>query len=417
MSIGYSCLTVGVQNTELKSCTMKNADNEKLTRLIEHNLNSLENTIDYNNANNIKLFRISSGLIPFGSSSVNSLPWQDIFAGRFRIIGEKIVKSNMRVSMHPGQYTVLNSPNEEVVNKAVEDLKYHSLVLDCLNVGPVHKIVLHIGGAYNDKELAVSRFKKNYLLLDENIKKRLVIENDDKIFNIQDVLEIGNVMNIPVIYDNLHNSVNPHDNKGDDFWIDECKKTWKSNDGKQKVHYSQQNPLKKKGSHSETIRINEFMNFYNMTEGERLDIMLEVKDKNLSCVKCINCTSAKKDIKLLEKEWSRYKYSVLEKSPNDYLKIRELLKNKNIYESLEFYGILENAMAKETQTGHAVNAAQHVWGYFKDKASETEKSQFTKLLDKYFRSEGTLLFVKNYLKKLSAKYEEEYLLNSYYFIL
>jgi UV DNA damage endonuclease len=323
----------------------------------------------------------------------------------------------MRVSMHPGQYTVLNSPKEDVVERAVEDLIYHNRFLDCLNDGRDSKIILHIGGVYGDKKSAVMRFMDNYKLLDDRIKSRLVIENDDKSFNIKDVLDTGIKLNIPVVYDNLHNATNPYDNSSDDFWIRECSKTWNLRDGRQKVHYSQQNQDKKKGSHSETIGITEFMDYYRSVAGENLDIMLEVKDKNISCIKCINSTVQHGNIKYLEKEWSRYKYSVLEKSSEGYLKIRQLLKNKSVYDAVSFYNILECAMSKREEKGHAINALHHVWGYFKDLATENEKNRFMKLVDGYMKSETSLQTVKSYLKKLTIKYNQEYLKSSYYFTL
>ena len=417
MSIGYACLTIGVQNTDLKSCMIKNASNSKLTELIAHNLNSLENMIDYNIKNNIKLFRISSDLIPFGSNKINNIHWWEIFAGEFQNIGKKIIESNMRVSMHPGQYTVLNSPNTEVSAKAIDDLNYHARVLDSLGVGSEHKIILHIGGIYNDKNLSAERFIFNYSKLDEKVIRRLVIENDDKSFNIQDVLDIGTALSIPVIFDNLHNEINSFDkNKSEIYWIDKCKSTWHEKDGKQKIHYSQQNPLKKSGSHSETIRINEFMNFYDSLRTKDIDIMLEVKDKNLSTIKCINCISPDKRVSTLETEWSKYKYSVLEKSQSDYLEIRKLFRNKNDYPALEFYNILENAMQKPTDIGNSINAAQHVWGYFKNIATEKEKNDFIKSINNYEQNKTTIIAVKNKLKKMAVKYEQIYLLNSYYFL-
>lgn len=130
----------------------------KLLDLISHNLNSLQNIIHYNIKNNIKLFRISFDLIPFGSNDVNKLPWWDIFSVQFLKLGEKIRNNGMRVSMHPGQYTVLNSPNVEVVKRAIADLNYHAKVLDSLCVPSEHKIVLHVGGIYNEKERAIERF-------------------------------------------------------------------------------------------------------------------------------------------------------------------------------------------------------------------------------------------------------------------
>lgn len=59
MSIGYACLTIGVLNTNLKSCNAKNVCDEKLLDIIEHNLRSLENMIAYN----IKIVYISLELV------------------------------------------------------------------------------------------------------------------------------------------------------------------------------------------------------------------------------------------------------------------------------------------------------------------------------------------------------------------
>lgn len=418
MNIGYACLTIGVPNTDMKSCIMKNATNDKLKELIDINLKALNNILDYNIQNDIRLFRISSDLIPFGSSQVNLLPWWEIFEKEFQLLGKKIKDYNLRVSMHPGQYTVLNSPDDGIVQRAIADLDYHSKVLECLQTGSEHKIILHIGGAYNDKEKAMERFRTNYLKLEDSIKKRLVIENDDKIYNISEVLTIGKNLGIPVVFDNLHHSANPSkENKLEREWIYECSKTWRSEDGPQKIHYSQQNTLKKPGSHSEGIKIAEFMDFYNRLQGMDPDIMLEVKDKNLSAVKCINSTAHNKSILALESEWSRYQYSVLEHSQNDYQAIIELLKDKSSYPAFNFYQIIEEALQKPLNVGEAMNAVMHVWGYFKDVVSGSDKDKFLNELNDYRLGNQTLAGIKNLLWKYSVKYQRDYLLNSYYFIL
>lgn len=415
MNIGYACLVVGVPDTNFKNCILKNVSEARLKDLITHNLKSLENIIDYNISNNIKLFRISSDLIPFGSSPINIIPWQELFFSQLQRIGEKIKSSDMRVSMHPGQYTVLNSPNSEVVERAIDDLIYHTRVLDSLEVGTEHKIVLHIGGIYNDKQLAIKRFVSHFKELDDTVKQRIVLENDDRLYNIADVLEIGMLLNTPVVFDNLHNEINPCNKRmSDTYWINECKKTWRQKDGDQKVHYSQQEPLKKPGSHSNTIGINEFIDFYETIERKDIDIMLEVKDKNLSAIKCINCRS-NKGIKALELEWSKYKYTVLEKSPSDYLEIRSLLKDKSSYPAVCFYSIIEAALQKPHETGHSINALQHVWGYFKDIASDKEKESFIKKVQGCQQGKTTVTSIKNVLRKMAVKYEQTYLLDSYYF--
>jgi len=418
MSIGYACLTVGVPQTDQKSCIQKNASETRLLELIAYNLSALDKIIDYNIKNNIKLFRISSDIITFGSSPVNSLPWREIFSTQLLEIGNKIQSSGIRVSMHPGQYTVLNSPHEDVVKRAIDDLNYHTKVLDSLDVGAEHKIVLHIGGIYNDKKQAINRFVSNYNYLDDSVKQRLVIENDDKSYNINDVLEIGTNLNVPVIFDNLHHKINSvNKNEGDSYWIHECKNTWKEKDGNQKIHYSQQNPLKKIGSHSNSIGINEFIDFYEKLDRNDIDIMLEVKDKNLSAMKCINATSIDKKMKALELEWSKYKYTVLESSPNNYLEIRKLLCDKNAYPAIPFYNLIEDALQNEITIGNSINTALHIWGYFKDVAIDKEKNKFFDLMDAFKQGNTTLPTIKNYLWRMADKYQRTYLLDSYYFVL
>ena len=418
MNIGYACLTVGVPHTDQKSCMMKSVSDEKLAQIIAYNLNSLEHIIDYNIKNNIKLFRISSDLIPFGSSKVNQLPWWDVFSSEFKRIENKIHSSGMRVSMHPGQYTVLNSPKEEVVERAIDDLNYHAKVLDSLHVGPEHKIVLHIGGIYQDKSEAINRFVANYSRLQETVKQRLVIENDDKSYNIYDVLEIGKKQSIPVVFDNLHNKINAYPNGMNEYdWIRECNTTWRKEDGNQKIHYSSQAALKRPGSHSNSIPIDEFIKFYKGLENSKIDIMLEVKDKNLSAVKCINCTTKNEKVLALELEWSKYKYTVLEHSNANYLAIRRLLRDKKSYPATQFYSLIEEALQEEIVLGGSINAAQHVWGYFKECTSDKEKEQFLVSLEKFRQGKTSLRTMKNFLWKLSVKYQQPYLLDSYYFVL
>lgn len=418
MSIGYACVTEGVPGTSFKTCRMDNATKERLEELIAHNLKSLENMIDYNIQNNIKLFRISSDIIPFGSSPVNTLEWWDIFAKEFEAIATKITKHHIRISMHPGQYTVLNSPNPEVVDRAVLDLEYHTKFIRCLGGGRENKLVLHIGGVYGNKKQAMERFASSYRKLAQDIKDHLVIENDDRSYTIKDVLEIGEALEIPVVFDNLHHAINTCDQAHDDlYWLNRAKGTWKEKDGRQKIHYSQQDPDKKPGSHSQTTRINEFVAYYEAIKGEQIDIMLEVKDKNLSAVKCINTVTNERKINKLEREWGKYKYTILESAPSNYAAIRQLLKDKKAYPAIAFYNLIEEGMDKELTIGNAINGALHVWGYFKNTASEKEKETFLKSIKAYEEGNTTIKRVKNILWKLSVKYQEPYLLDSYYFVL
>lgn len=408
---GYACLTIGVPGTGLRSLQQKNADRQTLMSVTEHNLRALDRMLDYNLLEGIGLFRISSDIIPFASSPVNDLPWWSIYGAQMRQLGQKI-SSAIRVSMHPGQYTVLNSLNADVVQRAVLDLEYHTRFLDNLETSYASKIVLHIGGLFADRSKSMDRFCANYQKLDMRIKRRLVIENDERLFNIGDALAINSRIGVPVVFDNLHHQLNPPESERTVAeWISLCRATWGRQDGRQKIHYSQQAPGKKPGAHSESISARRFLEDITVLDRD-LDIMLEVKDKNLSAVKCINLLKEKGKIADLEREWQKYKYEVLAKSPTIYREIRELLKDKNSYPAFEFYQLLEKAAANTIEPGHVINAAQHVWGYCKKQATEQEKKQFTSRLERYAAGRLSDRALKMFLWRLAEKYDQKYLLQS-----
>jgi UV DNA damage endonuclease len=117
----------------------------------------------------------------------------------------------------------------------------------------------------------------------------------------------------------------------------------------------------------------------------------------------------------IEQEWSKLKYVVLEKSPQLYNEIRQLLTVKVGYSKDEFLRLIELALNLEENSGHAINALQHVWGYFKKVASVEEKAAFEKKLRDYVSGSESLSELKSYLHVLSVKYDRKYLLKSYYF--
>ena len=414
MKIGYASLTKGIYKTNFKTTRLKNANEKNLLKVIEHNLDILDRIIDYNIRMGIYMFRISSNIIPFGSSPVNKIIWEKIFKEKFEIISKKIKENKIRVSMHPGQYTVLNSPREEVVVKAIEDLEYHNRFLDALKMDMTNKIILHIGGVYGDKEDAIRRFEKNYKILSKGIKSRLIIENDDKSYNIGDLLGIAIRNKIPLVYDNLHNELNPFDESKDDkYFIKLANKTWTIYDGVQKIHYSQSSNNKKIGSHSETINLEIFSDFLKGLPN--VDIMLEVKDKNISAIKVNNLINPKKSIKDLEEDWARYKYNILEHSPAIYEEIRKLLKDKKSYPVIEFYSLVDKSLSIEASEGNIINALSHVWGYFKNQASEGEKKKYESYIKYFKKGDYSIGAVKKLLLEMAVKYENKYLLESYYF--
>lgn len=417
MKIGYACLVVGVPDTTMKTTRKANATDERLTELIQNNLASMENMIDYNIKHGIKMYRISSDIIPFGSDlEMNQLDWVNLFTENLKQLGKKIRDHDIRISMHPGQYTVLNSLDEGVVNRAVVDLEYHTQFLDALEVNDSHKIILHIGGVYGDKDAAKSRFIEVYKRLSDRVRARLIIENDHSLYTVSDVLEISEATGAPVVYDNLHNACNPSDpTVSDAEWIKKAKETWKSADGRMKIHYSQQKTGGRLGAHTDTIYIEPFMAFYEEVAPLNVDIMLEVKDKNLSAVKANLATTDNPQIKDLENEWARYKYAVLGHSPINYQAIRTLLKDKSAYPVVEFYRLIEEALDTAPQKNIELNGLDHVWGHLKNKATDKEATRFSKMKEQWLVDEIKLSRLKKWLYRLAEKYNETYLLQSLYF--
>jgi UV DNA damage endonuclease len=349
---------------------------------------------------------------------VNSIAWWHDYREYFEMLGDKIKKAGMRVSMHPGQYTVLNSKNPEVVDKAILELQYHARVLDTLGVDQSHKLILHIGGVYGNKPEAANDFIRAYRNLPEEVKRRLIIENDDRSFTIEDVLQISEVCGAPVVFDNLHHHINPPREQCTDYeWILRCSHTWKSVDGKQKMHYSQQKEQALPGSHSDTIFIDPFLEYYQQIKDLAPDIMLEVKDKNLSAVKCNHFLQPEATGKQLEAEWARYKYYILSKDARAYQRIRELLKDKEAPVAKEFYHIVENALLSTENPGAQVNAAQHVWGYFSKDCTASQKKRFETLMENYTQGKTSINMVKNHLLKCAVAFKQDYLIHSLYFYL
>jgi UV DNA damage endonuclease len=287
MNIGYVSIIMSEPGLKMKSCILKNASEENLIKLIKHNLEILDKILDYNFKNKVFVFRISSGFIPFASHPINKIDWCKMFKKDFLALGKKAKKYGIRLSMHPGQYTTLSSPNKNIVKKSILDLKYQTKVLDCMGLDSKNKIILHIGGKYEDKKQSMERFIKEYNKLPQNIKKRLVIENDDRNYTVEDVLYISSQTSIPVLFDYFHHLLNHEGDLNTIEVLKKCMATWKKDrDGIAKIHYSQQAKENISGSHSLTISVPEFLEFYK-TLPDNVDIMLEVKDKDISALKCI----------------------------------------------------------------------------------------------------------------------------------
>lgn len=284
--MAIACINQSLECRSSNTFRLKNYSKNRLIKVIEGNLDCLEKILEFNKSSGIFFFRITSDLVPFASHPIMDTDWQAYFNDRFRILGNFIKENEMRITMHPGQYTVLNSHNSLVYEKSVNEIEYHVEVLDLMGLNASAKILVHIGGVYGDKKKSMDRFINKYNSLTKKIKRRLVIENDDKSYTFRDCMHIHETTNIPVVFDVFHHAcLNHGESLQDCFNI--IPKTWKKIDGTPIVHYSSNHPTKGKGSHAETIDLDDFRNFIEMTKNYEFDLMLEIKEKEIAALKAI----------------------------------------------------------------------------------------------------------------------------------
>lgn len=275
-------------NTELPSSSrtfrLAGYSEQKMLEISHSNISSLENILHWNEEHGIHLFRITSNLIPFGSHPVNSGAWKKAFGRDFERIGGFIRANGMQVSLHPGQYTILNTPDREYLASVLRDLDYHASMLDLMGLDAKHKIVVHGGGAYKNKKLSLRLLQSRITGLPHEIRQRLAMENDELVFHAEDILALCRETGLPGILDVFHHEVLPSFSGADIRTILLLfGQTWAG--GRQKIHYSEQDPEKRRGSHSQSIDVSRFGKFLDIVRDLELDIMLEVKDKQSSVLK------------------------------------------------------------------------------------------------------------------------------------
>lgn len=282
MKIGYPCINNSINCTPNRTFRLRSYSKELMIEKIGQNIDCLEKTLNYNIEHGLLFFRIGSGLIPFASHEICDFNWRKHFKKDFSRIGSMINKNKIRISMHPDQFVVLNSKKKDVVEKSIKEIDYHCNVLDTLNLDEKAKVQIHVGGLFNDREKSKKRFIEVYDSLSKKQKKRLVIENDDRLFSVKDCLDINRETNIPIIFDSFHHQcLNHKESFSEAFSL--CAKTWKTTP---MVDYSSQYPNGRKGRHVYSIDMKKFSYFVKQI-GDA-DIMLEIKDKEKSALKAFN---------------------------------------------------------------------------------------------------------------------------------
>lgn len=297
MKIGFPSINYEVNCKPNKKFKLQSYSEKIFLDTVKSNLECTKKTILENIKQDYLFFRISSDIVPFASHPICKVNWQKEFQKEFKEIGKIIKKHGMRISMHPDQFVVINSPNNEIVQRSVKELEYHADVLHLMDLGTDAKIQIHVGGVYNDKEESINRFIKNFDVLPEKVKKRLAIENDDVSYSVKDCLKISKQTGIPIIFDYFHHECLNNKEKPFEAFI-ECQKTWKKNDGIIMLDYSSQQQGERKGKHAETLNEDHFKEFLKQLNGQDFDLMLEIKDKEKSAKKVLIIINLKSQRKI-----------------------------------------------------------------------------------------------------------------------
>ncbi len=280
MKIGYPCSNLSVGCSASRTFRLASFSPERLTETVNASLDCLEAILRWNAAHGVDYFRISSDTIPFASHPVMTVDWRAEFGPRFAAIGSFIRERGMRINCHPGQYILLNAPNEEIVARSIAELEYTAALFDLMGLDHTHKMQIHTGGVYGDKPAAITRFIERYGKLSEPVRRRLVIENDERQYTLTDNLIIHAATGIPLLFDVFHHALH---NGGESVTkaLDRFMPTWKGH-GVPAMDYSSQNPDKQAGAHTLSIDLEDFDRFLDQLGDRAVDIMLEIKDKEHS---------------------------------------------------------------------------------------------------------------------------------------
>jgi UV DNA damage endonuclease len=294
LNLGYACINETLKrqkittNRGLKKATLDSKGLQYVSQLSLQNVLDLENVLDWNLKHNIKLFRMSSDVIPWGNKiDIDKLPDITEIRSTFDRIGKFVDANKIRITTHPGPFNLLASSNPDVVHNTVLDLNMHAVIFDMLNLSQTryNKINIHVGATYGDKIAASKTWCKNFKTLPESVKNRLTVENDDKasMFSVLDLHNlIYNEVGVPIVFDYHHHKFNTGD-LSEENALRLAVSTW--GEVKPVVHYSESKSLHENDTKIKLQAHSDYINGPIDTYSNDVDVMLEAKAKELSLLK------------------------------------------------------------------------------------------------------------------------------------
>lgn len=195
--------------------------------------------LDYLAAAGITMYRMSSDLAPYVTHPDMPQFHRQIeeCAPELAAFGERARTMGLRLSFHPSQFILLNSPDEALVTKSAADLAAQTAMLDAMRLGPEAVVVTHVGGVYGDVASGRERWVRAWEHLAEPTRRRLVLENDDTRYGVDDILWIHERTGVPLVFDYLHHWCLDRAGIDQHQALAACLRSWPAN-VTPKIHFS-----------------------------------------------------------------------------------------------------------------------------------------------------------------------------------
>ncbi len=260
-------------------------------------LRYLHQVFEYLAETGIRMYRLASGLAPYATHP--DLPQfrnqVEECAQDLSELGKMASKLDLRLSFHPGQFVVINSPDEDLAQRSSADIEVQASILEAMGLDDHAVVVLHVGGVYGNRTSALDRFAKRFEMLSPMAQRRIALENDDARFDVTDILKLHERLGLRLIFDAHHHfCYNPNELSLQEA-AKACLDTWRGRNGRAKVHFS--SPRTDWGfrygsdgrarnpnwtSHAEFIDPFAFIAFYRRLVRHAPDVMLEAKAKDVA---------------------------------------------------------------------------------------------------------------------------------------
>jgi UV DNA damage endonuclease len=276
--VGFFCSTADGKITTNRKFRLANLSYERVMDAVEKNLEDFKRLLDLSLSLGCGIFRLGSDIVPFASHPFFKREWLKPIGERLEEFSEVLEEYPIRITMHPGQFVVLSSPRKEVVDASLRELEYHFWLLDRLGVGEEGVVVAHVGGVYGSKEESLHRFRR---LLRENpwLHRRLAVENDERHYTVRDLLDAE--LGLPIVFDYYHHTLNPSE-----FDPQEVLSSWRGR--VPEFHLSSRPEGKHRfGEHGDWVRLEDFLSLVHMFGGNRIDLVLEAKQKERAVEKLL----------------------------------------------------------------------------------------------------------------------------------